>query len=194
MSRPAGRQRARRDASCHGPLDGPRHPGRGADDGHSPRAPQRSRPGRSRRRTWSPGSADRLRRGLPVGHRPGEGVGQARHLRSPTPPTVWSRSRSPTPFCVERHRHELLSLLHGDVDLLFCNEDEANLLFGSTSLAQALDGIDRDGVAGRRHLRGCGFGGRHVRRARRNCRPSRSKRLSTPRAPVICTPQDSSTG
>ncbi|MGO9344435.1 MAG: adenosine kinase, partial [Acidimicrobiales bacterium] len=28
------------------------------------------------------------------------------------------------PFCVERHRKELLALLDGDVDLLFCNEDE----------------------------------------------------------------------
>ena len=33
------------------------------------------------------------------------------------------------PFCVERHRREFLSLLHGEVDVLFANEDEVRLLF-----------------------------------------------------------------
>jgi sugar/nucleoside kinase (ribokinase family) len=50
------------------------------------------------------------------------------------------------PFCVERHRRDFLSLLQDDLDLLFCNEDEANLLFGSTSLAQALDALAETGL------------------------------------------------
>jgi len=50
------------------------------------------------------------------------------------------------PFCVERHRRDFLSLLQDDLDLLFCNEDEANLLFGSTGLAQALDALAETGV------------------------------------------------
>jgi sugar/nucleoside kinase (ribokinase family) len=50
------------------------------------------------------------------------------------------------PFCVERHRRDFLSLLQDDLDLLFCNEDEANLLFGSTSLAQALDSLSETGL------------------------------------------------
>jgi sugar/nucleoside kinase (ribokinase family) len=50
------------------------------------------------------------------------------------------------PFCVDRHRRDFLSLLQDDLDLLFCNEDEANLLFGSTSLAQALDALSETGL------------------------------------------------
>jgi sugar/nucleoside kinase (ribokinase family) len=50
------------------------------------------------------------------------------------------------PFCVERHRNELLALLDGDVDLLFCNEDEVKLLFGADDLALALDGLSETGL------------------------------------------------
>lgn len=50
------------------------------------------------------------------------------------------------PFCVERHRRELLDLLHGDVDLLFCNEEEALLLFGSPDLDHAVASIDETGL------------------------------------------------
>jgi sugar/nucleoside kinase (ribokinase family) len=50
------------------------------------------------------------------------------------------------PFCVERHRQELLALLHGDVDLLFCNEEEAKLLFGAGDLRTALDAIGETGL------------------------------------------------
>ena len=49
-------------------------------------------------------------------------------------------------FCVERHRKELLALLNGDVDLLFCNEDEVKLLFGADDLAKALDGLAETGL------------------------------------------------
>ena len=38
-----------------------------------------------------------------------------------------SRSRSPTRFCVERHRDEFLDLVEHDVDVLFANEDEITL-------------------------------------------------------------------
>lgn len=50
------------------------------------------------------------------------------------------------PFCVERHRKELLELLHGDVDLLFCNEEEALLLFGSPDLSRAISSIEETGL------------------------------------------------
>ncbi len=50
------------------------------------------------------------------------------------------------PFCVERHRLELLSLLQGDVDLLFCNEEEAKLLFGADDLGEALDAVGETGL------------------------------------------------
>ena len=52
------------------------------------------------------------------------------------------------PFCVERHRKELLDLLHGDVDLLFCNEEEALLLFGSSDLEHAVGSIEETGLLG----------------------------------------------
>jgi sugar/nucleoside kinase (ribokinase family) len=50
------------------------------------------------------------------------------------------------PFCVERHRRELLDLLHDDVDLLFCNEEEALLLFGSSDIDQAVTAIEETGL------------------------------------------------
>jgi sugar/nucleoside kinase (ribokinase family) len=50
------------------------------------------------------------------------------------------------PFCVERHRRDFLSLLHNDVDLLFCNEDEALLLFGSDNIDHALDSLAETGL------------------------------------------------
>ncbi len=49
-------------------------------------------------------------------------------------------------FCVERHRGDFLSLLDGDVDLLFANEDEIISLFKAASLAAALDAIEETGV------------------------------------------------
>jgi sugar/nucleoside kinase (ribokinase family) len=50
------------------------------------------------------------------------------------------------PFCVERHRKELLALLQGDVDLFFCNEDEAKLMFGSDDLDQTIEAIEQTGL------------------------------------------------
>jgi sugar/nucleoside kinase (ribokinase family) len=49
-------------------------------------------------------------------------------------------------FCVERHRQELMDLLNGDVDLLFCNEEEAKLLFGSPDLAHAVGALEETGL------------------------------------------------
>jgi sugar/nucleoside kinase (ribokinase family) len=61
------------------------------------------------------------------------------------------------PFCVERHRRELLDLLHGDVDLLFCNEEEALLLFSSPDLDHAVRSIEETGLlaAVTRGAKGC---------------------------------------
>jgi sugar/nucleoside kinase (ribokinase family) len=50
------------------------------------------------------------------------------------------------PFCVDRHRKELLALLDGDVDLLFCNEDELKLLFATEDLAHGLDALSETGL------------------------------------------------
>jgi sugar/nucleoside kinase (ribokinase family) len=50
------------------------------------------------------------------------------------------------PFCVERHRRELLDLLHEDVDLLFLNEEEARLLFASPDLEHSIDALEQTGL------------------------------------------------
>jgi sugar/nucleoside kinase (ribokinase family) len=50
------------------------------------------------------------------------------------------------PYCVERHRKDFLDLLHEDVDLLFCNEEEVKLLFGSPDVEHALDALDQTGL------------------------------------------------
>ena len=50
------------------------------------------------------------------------------------------------PFCAERHRRDFLSMLHEDVDLLFCNADEAKLLFGSQDVAHAIGSLEETGL------------------------------------------------
>ena len=50
------------------------------------------------------------------------------------------------PFCVERHRRDFLSMLHEDVDLLFCNADEAKLLFGSPDTGHAVESLEQTGL------------------------------------------------
>ena len=50
------------------------------------------------------------------------------------------------PFCVERHRREFLGLLHGEVDVLFANEDEVRLLFGAEAFDDALASVEETGV------------------------------------------------
>ncbi|MDR3649539.1 MAG: adenosine kinase, partial [Acidimicrobiales bacterium] len=50
------------------------------------------------------------------------------------------------PFCVQRHQREFLELLHGDVDVLFANEDEIMLLFGSATFDDALAAVEETGL------------------------------------------------
>ena len=50
------------------------------------------------------------------------------------------------PFCVERHQREFLDLLHGDVDVLFANEDEVRLLFGAPDFDRAVSAVEETGL------------------------------------------------
>jgi len=50
------------------------------------------------------------------------------------------------PFCVQRHRREFLELLHGEVDVLFANEDEVRLLFGAASFGAAAAAVEETGL------------------------------------------------
>jgi sugar/nucleoside kinase (ribokinase family) len=50
------------------------------------------------------------------------------------------------PFCVQRHQREFLELLHGDVDVLFANEDETKLLFGTPTFDDALVAVEETGL------------------------------------------------
>ncbi len=49
-------------------------------------------------------------------------------------------------FCVQRHQSEFLELLHGDVDVLFANEDEIMLLFGTPTFDDALAAVEETGI------------------------------------------------
>jgi sugar/nucleoside kinase (ribokinase family) len=49
-------------------------------------------------------------------------------------------------FCVQRHQREFLELLHGDVDVLFANEDETTLLFGTPTFDEALAAVEETGI------------------------------------------------
>jgi sugar/nucleoside kinase (ribokinase family) len=50
------------------------------------------------------------------------------------------------PFCVQRHQREFLELMHGEVDVLFANEDETMLLFGSPTFDAALGAVEETGI------------------------------------------------
>lgn len=50
------------------------------------------------------------------------------------------------PFCVERHRREFLSLLHGEVDVLFANEEEVRLLFDAADFDGAVAACEETGL------------------------------------------------
>jgi sugar/nucleoside kinase (ribokinase family) len=52
------------------------------------------------------------------------------------------------PFCVQRHQREFLELLHGDLDVLFANEDEAMLLFGADDFDRAVAAVGETGLLG----------------------------------------------
>jgi len=49
-------------------------------------------------------------------------------------------------FCVRRHQREFLELLKEDVDLLFANEEEALLLFGSPNFEAAISATEETGL------------------------------------------------
>lgn len=50
------------------------------------------------------------------------------------------------PFCVQSHQAEFLELLTGDLEMLFANEDEITLLFGSASFDAAVEAVAETGV------------------------------------------------
>jgi sugar/nucleoside kinase (ribokinase family) len=50
------------------------------------------------------------------------------------------------PLCVRRHQQEFLELLKSEVDVLFANEQEACLLFGSSSFEAALSATTETGL------------------------------------------------
>jgi sugar/nucleoside kinase (ribokinase family) len=50
------------------------------------------------------------------------------------------------PFCVSRHRREFLDLLHGEVDVLFANEEEVTMLFGAGSFDGAIGAVEETGL------------------------------------------------
>jgi sugar/nucleoside kinase (ribokinase family) len=50
------------------------------------------------------------------------------------------------PFCVEQHQREFLDLLTGEVDILFANEEELAMLFGSNDIDAALAATEETGV------------------------------------------------
>ncbi len=94
------------------------------------------------------------------------------------------------PFCVQRHQREFLELLHGDVDVLFANEDETTLLFGTPTFDDAVVAVEETGIlaaldqgagrfGGRRRVRaGTGGGGPcRARRRHHRCRGSLRGRL-----------------
>lgn len=49
-------------------------------------------------------------------------------------------------FCVERHRREFLDLLHGEIDVLFANEEEVTLLFDAPSFDDAVSAVGETGL------------------------------------------------
>ena len=48
------------------------------------------------------------------------------------------------PFCVERHMKAFKNIIHDDVDLLFCNEAELKLLYGTPNLNDAVRRSTKD--------------------------------------------------
>jgi sugar/nucleoside kinase (ribokinase family) len=50
------------------------------------------------------------------------------------------------PFCVEHHREEFLELVSTDLEMVFANEDEVKLLFGTESFDEAVESMAETGV------------------------------------------------
>ena len=128
---PRRRRRVRRAARgrrrAHRPL--PRHrrrPTRERTMNTYLGASARARPGRRRPRP-DRGAAGHVPRGLPLGRAGPRTRYRARRAHRARGRPTGSRSRSPTPFCVDRHRAEFLDLVERDVDILFANEAEISL-------------------------------------------------------------------
>lgn len=51
-------------------------------------------------------------------------------------------------FCVTRHRREFLDLLHGEIDVLFANEEEVTLLFDAPDFDGAVAAVEETGLLG----------------------------------------------
>jgi sugar/nucleoside kinase (ribokinase family) len=49
-------------------------------------------------------------------------------------------------FCVSRHRREFLDLLHGDIDVLFANEEEVTMLFDAADFDGAVTAVEETGL------------------------------------------------
>jgi sugar/nucleoside kinase (ribokinase family) len=49
-------------------------------------------------------------------------------------------------FCVTRHRRDFLDLLHGEIDVLFANEEEATMLFDVASFDDAVSALEETGL------------------------------------------------
>jgi sugar/nucleoside kinase (ribokinase family) len=60
------------------------------------------------------------------------------------------------PFCVSRHHEEFLQLVQNDVDILFANEDEIKMLYGTDDVNQAALQLQKDCEIG---AITCGAGG-----------------------------------
>jgi sugar/nucleoside kinase (ribokinase family) len=52
------------------------------------------------------------------------------------------------PFCVEHHQREFLDLVRDDLEMVFANEEEVKLLFGTEHLDAAVDAIGETGILG----------------------------------------------
>jgi sugar/nucleoside kinase (ribokinase family) len=52
------------------------------------------------------------------------------------------------PFCVEHHQREFLDLIREDLEMVFANEDEIELLFGTGDFDTAVSAIGETGILG----------------------------------------------
>jgi sugar/nucleoside kinase (ribokinase family) len=50
------------------------------------------------------------------------------------------------PFCVSRNRREFLDLLHGEIDVLFANEEEVTMLFDAATFDDAVTAVEETGL------------------------------------------------
>ena len=97
------------------------------------------------------------------------------------------------PFCVQNHQDEFLELLNSDLDILFANEDEIKLLFGTTDLDAAVSAVEETGVlAALTQARPAAWSSPQGGRCR--CQRFRWTRWWTPPERGTCSPPVSSMG